>query len=334
MQPSCAGDLATRLAELTGDGSEGAITLIMLGEGGAPGEGTVLPPQGHVVVEPSRAAVASAISGTPGPNALGKAELGAADLHQALTDARLRTRYQPIVRLSDRTPWALEALARLDHAALGTLSPGSFVPQMEDAGLGARLTRTVVRRALGNFKRHFAPLGVGLTLNFPLDVLLHKITMHDLFKQRVATGIDASKITIELTESRPLSQLDREARTELLRELERLRAIGYGLAIDDVTMDMPDVRELLAMPFTAVKLDIALVAESLSDPRAARFLEEVIARAKRAGMEVVAEGVEDQATWDRMRAAGADCAQGFLVARPLPASAVPAWMDAWRAAAR
>jgi EAL domain-containing protein (putative c-di-GMP-specific phosphodiesterase class I) len=297
----------------------------MLGEGGR------LPPRAQFVRRADRRAVMRAIAV---PANLGRPKmtpLKLEELEEALSAARLHTRYQPIVRLSDRKPVGLEVLARLDHPVHGTLSPEHFIPQMESAGLSRRLTEGVIARAFEDHAAHLASLDLWLALNFPLDVLMDEPALTWLEDQRQATGLPASKVIVELTESRPVAELDEDGLTVLRRSISRLRGLGYGLSIDDVGPEMKNHKALFGLNFTSAKLDRGLVAQAGVDPVARSFLDETIATAKQAGFSVVAEGVSDQETWDRMLLAGADQAQGYLVARPLPAAAVPVWMEAWSA---
>jgi len=110
-----------------------------------------------------------------------------------------------------------------------------------------------------------------------------------------------------------------------------VRALGYRVAIDDVGPAVPSLSELLELPFTSLKLDKDLVIRSADEPAILDFLRDTTMRAHAKGMQVVAEGVETVDTWNRMDGIGVDGAQGYLVARPLPAAAVDVWLDAWRA---
>ena len=87
---------------------------------------------------------------------------------------------------------------------------------------------------------------------------------------------------------------------------------------------------MMEMPFTAMKLDKAVVQQAGHDADTLNFLARTIETAKARGLTVIAEGVEDLSTWRAMRELGADQAQGFLVSRPLPFAAVPVWLQAWR----
>jgi len=253
-----------------------------------------------------------------------------AELDEPLLGARLRTRYQPIVRLSDRVAVGLEVLARLDHPAHGTVSPEHFVPQMENAGLSAQLAEAVAIRAFADYPTDIAPLGLTLALNLPLDVLMHPETIGWLERRRQEAGVPSGRVIIELTETRPVADLDAGQFHVLGAAVATLRLHGYGIAIDDVTPGMVGHRDLLALGFTLVKLDKGIVADSADHAEAAGFVASITAAAHTAGLMVIAEGVKDKETWDRMRGLGVDLGQGFLVARPLPAQGVRVWLEAWQ----
>lgn len=264
------------------------------------------------------------------PRSRSKSGLGLPELREALDGAMIETRYQPIIRVSDRRPVGLEALARLNHPVAGTLPPDQFVPQIEAAGLAARLTQLVSARVLADMGAPaLAADRLRMSINFPLDVLLQPAALDRLESQRAASGVPAGQVIIELTESRPVENFG-----ALGRSLERLRGLGYGVAIDDVGPAVPRLAPLLELPFTSLKLDKGLVRQAIESDEARAFLGATVAQAKQHGLTVVAEGVETEEIWAQMAALGADEVQGFLASRPLPASAVPIWLEAWNAARR
>jgi EAL domain-containing protein (putative c-di-GMP-specific phosphodiesterase class I) len=228
------------------------------------------------------------------------------ELRDALAGSMIETRYQPIVRIAD-------------------LLPDRFVPQIEDAGLAPELTELVSDRAFADMTGPLlAGRGLAITVNFPLDVLLTPSALRRLEAQRLAAGIPADQVVVELTESRPVEDF-----VALRRPLEYLRNLGYRVAIDDAGPAVPGLARLVELPFTSLKLDKDLVQQSVDDPAATAALRGMIALAHRHGLPVVAEGVETALIWDHMQALGVAEAQGFLVARPLPVAAVPVWLDAW-----
>jgi EAL domain-containing protein (putative c-di-GMP-specific phosphodiesterase class I) len=247
------------------------------------------------------------------------------EIHASLTGVMIETRYQPIVRMADRKPVAVEVLARMNHPVRGTLLPHLFVPQMEDAGLAPALTEAVTRRAFTDLVMpSLAAHGLEIALNFPLDVLLVPQAMVLLDAQRLIAGIEAKQVIIELTESRPVEDV-----VALGHAIERLRAAGYGVVIDDIQPEVPRLQALLELPFTGVKLDKDLVQLLADDTGLCDFTRETVGVAKSRGLSVTAEGVEDPAAWRRLVDLGVDMAQGFLIARPLVAVAVPVWLRRW-----
>ena len=257
----------------------------------------------------------------PHPDALGNI-----DLLAALADARIQTLYQPVVQITDRTPVGLEVLARLDDPQRGTLSPSAFVAPMEDAGLALQLSEAVIRRAFADWRDgRLEALNLTLAINLPLDVLLIPSALTWLDAERTEAGIDAGRIIIELTESQPISRL-----ADLSRATHQLRASGYGIAIDDVGPNIRDHSALLDLPFTMLKLDKYLVQESLNNNDVADFLTTTLHTARTANLIIIAEGVEDTATWQRMANLGVDQAQGFLVSHPIASDCVAPWMASWR----
>ncbi len=325
LQPMAAGNQLGEILDITADRHDG-ITLVVLGE-------TLdlpphLPTQAVTYVpRPSHGwlgrALAQNISHRPGRGTAGGPTLG--ELTAALSAGRLQTRYQPIVRLDDGHPVGLEVLARMEHPKYGVLSPDLFVPQIEDAGLAWPLTQAVITRAFTDWSTgRLGSFGLTLALNFPLDVLLVPEALAWLETRRRQAGLPADRVVIELTESRPISEL-----SSLRHATSTLRGIGYGLAIDDVGPHTRDHQGLLDLQFTTLKLDKDLVCESATLPAASAFLMDTIAAARAAHLTIVAEGVETDALWQRMKDLGVEQAQGYLVARPLLATTVPLWYNDW-----
>jgi EAL domain-containing protein (putative c-di-GMP-specific phosphodiesterase class I) len=247
------------------------------------------------------------------------------ELIQALSSLMIGTFYQPIVRLSDRQPLALEALARLNHPTRGTILPEQFVPDIEQAGLASRLSEIVAAIAFQDLASPaLAAFRLQVTLNFPPHVLTFDAALDRLDDQCHAAGIRADQVMIELTEGRPVD--DPPA---LRRAVERLRGDGYLVAIDDVGLDVPGIEGLLSLPVSGIKLDKDLVIGQGSSSALRAFLERTVEDALLRGLWIIAEGVEDAATWHRLRGLGVDCAQGYLISRPMACGAVPPWLESW-----
>ena len=326
VEPSYAGDLMQVLTELTA-GEPGSTTALILLGGNAVRPPMANPLRTRTVTTKRPGWLARVLDQEFGsedaePSAM---RTTTADLRDALAQGRLTAHYQPVVRMSDRMPLGLEVLARLESPFDGILPPDIFVPQIEAAGLGWELTEAVARRAFEDWgDGRLAALGLSIALNFPLDVLLMPSALSWLDAQRELAGIPAASIVIELTESQPIGEV-----AGLRLAIRKLRDLGYQLAIDDVGPNIRDYRALLSLDFTILKLDKNLVQDSPDSGSAGDFLAATIAAARRAGLEIVGEGIQNKAIWDRMAALGVDQAQGFMVARPLPAKAVELWLTDW-----
>ena len=214
---------------------------------------------------------------------------------------------------------------RLQHKEHGTIGPDQFIPQIERAGLSLRLTEAVAAAAMtaidpSLLNRH----GLFISINLPLDVLMFPEALHRLDHHRRLYAIPVERILIELTESRPVSDLD-----GLFQALNTWREAGYRVAIDDMGPEMMNQANLFDLPFNIVKLDKQVVLKSQTDPLARNYLKRTVDNAKSRALEVIVEGIENEAMWVRMREMGVEYAQGFLIARALPASVLPMWLEAW-----
>lgn len=319
IEPACAGELMGDFVGLTSGEAASGTEMLLLGATGSN------PPRVGVITSASGRSVARALSPSRDRRS-DNAKMDSTELRQAIAGCMIETRYQPIVALWDAAPVGLEALARMNHPARGTLTPDLFVPQIEAAGLAQELTDIVAGRAFADLASPiFAAARLSLAINLPLDLLLVPEAVDRLDARRKEAGLEAERIIVELTESRPVADL-----AALRVAIERLRRAGYGLAIDDVGPAVPQHEAMMEMPFTAMKLDKAVVQQAGHDADTLNFLARTIETAKARGLTVIAEGVEDLSTWRAMRELGADQAQGFLVSRPLPFAAVPVWLQAWR----
>lgn len=243
-------------------------------------------------------------------------------LRAVLESAALETRYQPIVRLADGVVTGLEALARLAFRGWEVLPPDEFVPYVEDAGLVAEFTDRVALRALGDMAA-FGPDAADMTLliNYPLDVLLVPEALERLVRRSADAGIPPSRLMIELTERHTVTDM-----AALAAAMERVRAAGSRLALDDVVPDLPGLEALIALPFAALKIDRTVVHGARRKGAARDFIRRLGEHARAHGQRLIAEGIEDRAGWELARELGFDAAQGFLISRPMEAADVTGWL--------
>ena len=311
------------LAELTSDTASADVTLLVLG---VPATEKSSP---RAILSADRHSIAASLAVRDFPAGHNEPTLSAEELLEVVSGEMIETRYQPIVRLADRAVTAVEVLARLNHPTHGSVTPDWFVPRFEDAGLSFTLTNLVSTRALADLVGPgFRGMGLAMALNYPLKVLSHPKAAANLDQRCACLGLLPEQVQIELTESRPVEDF-----AALGRSLEHLRALGYRISIDDVGPAVKNLDKLLMLPFTGLKLDKGIVRLIGTQGPGASFAPVVVEQAQARGLTVVAEGVETRDMWDRLRALGVQEAQGYFIARPLPAAAVPVWLEAWRAMA-
>jgi EAL domain-containing protein (putative c-di-GMP-specific phosphodiesterase class I) len=165
-------------------------------------------------------------------------------------------------------------------------------------------------------------MSMPVSVNLPAPELDKRDVVAWLGQQLRRSRFPRRRLMIELTETAPVRDLSRMART-----LRRLKAAGHGVLMDDYLLDDPRQR-LLRLDFAGIKLDRSLV-QTL--PHSARARNQVHAMARR-GLVMTAEGVSSPALLRTLRFLGVARAQGFLMGRPLPVAALPAWNDRWRGA--
>jgi EAL domain-containing protein (putative c-di-GMP-specific phosphodiesterase class I) len=280
-------------------------------------------PKGLRAVPAEAAPLAAALDAPP--ERLPEGESGPEALAAGLARGEITVRFQPIVRMRDRRPVMVEALARWERpgAALG---PADFVPMAEAAGLANALTDAVSSRALAELAALHTGRRLRMSFNMPLGVMLGSGLPGRLKRAVTEAGLRPENLLLELTES-----TDVRDRSALRRALIRLADAGFGVLLDDLALD--DGRShLLDLPFAGVKLDRGLVIALPYAFRARAEVRRILRTARRHDMVVIAEGVTDPHVWRAAAALGCECAQGFGIGRPLPIGSLPAWLRAWRAA--
>jgi diguanylate cyclase (GGDEF)-like protein len=230
--------------------------------------------------------------------------------------------YQPKVRMSDGRAAGAEALARWSHPVLGVLSSRDFVPPIEETTLLRPFTEFVMEQALQQW-RTWAESEVRL----PISINISPRSLLDTqFPDQVAELLDAwdvppAFITMELTESSLLSDSGRS-----LGVLDRLSRTGVNLSVDDFGTGYSSMRNLRRLPLTELKIDRSFVKQMLVDSNDFAIVHATVALGRNLGLNVVAEGVEDRETFDKLAELGCDQAQGYYLARPMPASEFTGWL--------
>jgi EAL domain-containing protein (putative c-di-GMP-specific phosphodiesterase class I) len=267
---------------------------------------------------------------TSNPTENGTIEPGAMELARALDRGEIEAHFLPKVDLRSARVVGMEALARWIHPERGVIPAAAFMDLVADGGHQRALTERVLElstRAAGDWWR--SGLGLQLSLNLPLEA----VTAHWNLPQRVvaalaASGLPGDALQFEVTEDGLLS--DPEGASSLLEELSEL---GAGVSIDDFGTGHFSLRQLKRLPIEELKLDRSLVS-GLAEEENRSIVRSTIHLAHQMTIQVVAEGVESETTWRQLRSMGCERAQGFLIAKPLQAREVPAWLATWNQRAR
>jgi predicted signal transduction protein with EAL and GGDEF domain len=239
-------------------------------------------------------------------------------LRQALENDGLELHYQPQVDVRTGKIIGAEALLRWHHTQRGFISPSTFIPIAEDSGLILPIGEWVIERACRQaieWQRAGLPK-VPIAVNVS-GVQVRRQDLRELVRKALAsTGLEPQMLCIEITETVIVSV--RERAIELLAQL---RDLGVSLALDDFGTGYSSLSYLKSFPINTLKIDRSFVAEMLTDHTTASIIEAIISMTRILGLNVLAEGVEDQAQFAFLKQLGCDAVQGFYVSTPLPAAA-------------
>jgi EAL domain-containing protein (putative c-di-GMP-specific phosphodiesterase class I)/CheY-like chemotaxis protein len=236
------------------------------------------------------------------------------DLTEAFSRREFFLFYQPKYGLPAEQLCGFEALVRWQHPELGWIRPAWFLPQIASYGLMAELSEMVIAAGICQLGEWRAQgLYTSLAINISASTLYDLSQPSNVLQLCHDHGVLPEQLTFEITETEVME----EAETAL-DILIRLRMKGFGLSIDDFGTGYSSLARLHRIPFTELKIDRQFVSKVL-EPESLAIVESCILLAKRLGLVVVAEGVEERLIADKMTLLGCDQGQGYLWARPVPA---------------
>ena len=253
------------------------------------------------------------------------------DLARALVEDEIVAYFQPKADLRTGRVIGVEALVRWDHPERGLLSPGEFLDLAEAGGHMRALTERVIEfatRAAGDWWH--SGLGLQLSVNLPASGFSATDYRIDAFVKRTlaSTGLPGTALQFEVTEDALMT--DPETAAEVLNRLSKL---GSTISIDDFGTGHSSLGRLKSLPIDELKIDRSFILD-LTNEEDKTIVRSTIHLAHQMGLQVVAEGVETEEAWRLLRSMGCERAQGFLIAKPLPAREVPAWLASWNQRAR
>lgn len=255
---------------------------------------------------------------------------GPDELQRAITGGQLVNYYQPKVAIDSGRVAGVETLVRWRHPQDGLVFPDQFITTAEQHGLIHDLTLTVLSGALYQAR---CWQDEGLDLHIAVNISTASLASLDfpdlIIRAATEARMDLGKLILEVTESRlmndPLSSID---------ILSRLRLKRIGLSIDDFGTGHSSLSQLRDIPFDELKVDRGFVHGACRDASLRVIFEASLGMARKLGLATVAEGVEDRDDWDFLRTTGCDLAQGYFIARPMPAEALADWLVEWKARIR
>jgi diguanylate cyclase (GGDEF)-like protein len=254
--------------------------------------------------------------------------LMAAELREAIDDGQLVLHYQPIMYLPTGECSGVEALVRWQHPERGLLPPGEFLPAAEQRDLLVPLTRWV----LGEAARQTAEwAGRGLHLitgvNISASHFATGTLVDDVLSALAAAGLPPDQLVLELTETGIAEDPSGAA-----EQFAVLRRHGVEVSLDDFGSGYSSLSQLVDMPAGILKIDRSLVNGAAGSTSSAAAIAAVVGLAAACGMRTLAEGVETAGQLAVAVELGCTFAQGFHIARPMPAAELQQWMDVWRKA--
>jgi diguanylate cyclase (GGDEF)-like protein len=237
------------------------------------------------------------------------------EMRSALERAELRLVYQPIFAISDLSLVGVEALLRWEHPRLGQIPPADFLPLLEATGQIRETDRWVLGRAcaeVGAWHATGGALGVGVGVNLSASSLEDDAIVAAVATALEEGGLEPDALTIEISE-RSLAACSTEAR----ERVDRIRALGVSVAIDDFGVSCAWVTSLEDHPVDAIKIDGTFSAALGNSAEARALLAAFTSLGRGLGLRTLAEGVETIEALEDLREIDVDQVQGFLLSRPL-----------------
>jgi diguanylate cyclase len=241
----------------------------------------------------------------------------------AIDQGQFRMHYQPKVRLSDGRVAGAEALIRWHHPMLGRLGPSDFIPMIEKTVLLQPLTHWALNDVLRTWRR-WSDDGVRIpvAVNVSPRTLLDQDFPEVVRRLLETWNVPARFLRLELTENFLVADSGRSSSV-----LDGLSAVGVGLSIDDFGTGFSSLSYLKRLPIDEIKVDRSFVSHMLERVEDFTIVRATVELGRNLGLRVVAEGVQDRDTFDRLGDFGCDEAQGFYIARPLDAEAFWSWVS-------
>lgn len=250
-----------------------------------------------------------------------------ARIGKALEEEEFCLHYQPKANLRRGTVEGVEALIRWNHPERGLVPPGEFLPMIEGSALEVQISKWVMRQALAQIRAWQAQgLDLGVSVNLPASHLKDEEFVTFL---NACLGefhdVAPDRLELEILETAAIGDID-----GISQKMEACRRFGVSFALDDFGTGYASLAYLRRLPIDLLKIDQSFVRDMLLDPDDLAIVEGVIGLATAFQDRVIAEGVETLAHGMMLLYLGCELAQGYGIARPMPAEKIPDWVAHWK----
>lgn len=246
------------------------------------------------------------------------------DLKAGIEKQQFTIYYQPQICLKTNMLIGVEALVRWHHPKHGLVHPGYFISMAEKEGLISLLTNQVVSMVAQDNAMLNTIFGkdIMISINISANDII-SLSLPDQLNHLLSEySIDPKNITFEITESAVMTNL-----VSFLDVLNRLSLKGFSLSIDDFGTGFSSLSLLYQAPFSELKIDQSFVGRMLHDAEAMIIVEICVLLAKKMGMKIVAEGIEDEKTLSTLKTLGCDVGQGYFIGKPMPVKDIVIWKN-------
>ena len=245
------------------------------------------------------------------------------NLRGALNQGQLELHFQPKVNMKTGAVVGAEALIRWQHPERGLLAPAAFLPAIENNAMSVDVGEWVIANAVAQMAQWQQQ---GLVLTVSVNIAAYQLQQDNFSQQLQALlernpSVSPGLLELEILETSAMDDMG-----QVVQAVRACQALGVRFALDDFGTGYSSLTHLRHLPAEVIKIDQSFVRDMLEDPDDMAIVQSVIGLAAAFGREVIAEGVETRAHGMQLLAMGCHLAQGYGIARPMPAAALPAWV--------
>ncbi len=248
------------------------------------------------------------------------------NMHKAMQSSQFLLYYQPKVNMKTGAIIGVEALIRWQHPQNGLLAPALFLPMIEDHPISIELGEWVIHTAL---KQMELWQNQGFDMNVSVNISARQLQENN-FVNRLQTilavhpNVNPAHLELEVLETSKLEDMNRTAQI-----IQSCREFNVLFSLDDFGTGYSSLTYLQRLPIATIKIDQSFIRDMFDNPNDFAILSGIISLATAFELDIIAEGVETIKHGERLLEMGCECAQGYAIARPMPAHELPNWAATW-----